>query len=536
MLKKYLVFGLSLTLVIFLSGCLEGLTPEALAYANPLVEQFMEQYPNAQIQITHFTALQSIRLVENISIDCGKNVTPKDFYRITIDDPDSGLNVIAWIDWENKRLECAVKYGMGEEKTISKPETPIQTCTSHAEAKCYGDHVYWFDSCGHKQEKKEYCQQGCELGFCKEKSHCEREGGYCISKTDVAGCKEDYVLKEEIDCLEGKVCCLPKCESHAELKCYEGHVFWYNSCGHRQEKKEYCYHGCFEGKCKAAPEAFCGTSTEGPCETDDNCTTGGCSSQVCQSVNEDPVSTTCIYKDCYNAAEYDMVCKCVEGECRWKKECESHHTYKCYEGHVYWYDSCGNKEEKKYACEHGCENRQCKGYCQSHHEFKCYEGHVYWYNSCGNKEDKKQACEYGCFEGACIEGCRDEEHECYFGEKPCCEGLVEVPFGGYDPNISTCIAATCGWVCRPCGNGVCDENEDGCTCPEDCGDVCIDSDEGKNYHDWGTVTKGSTSASDHCNQDGTLTEKYCENNEIKAETVNCSEGYECLEGECIENI
>ncbi|NIO20356.1 MAG: DUF2341 domain-containing protein [Candidatus Aenigmarchaeota archaeon] len=315
-----------LVLLIFIligSGCV-GLTPEGLAYANPLVKEFMEQYPNAQVQVTHFTALQSLRMLENMSVDCGKNITAKEFYRITIDDPDSRLNVVAWVDWEDKKLECAVKYGVGENKTISKPGEPIKNCTSHAEFKCYGDHVYWFDSCGHKQEKKEYCEYGCELGFCKEK-------------------------KEE-------------CEPHAEMKCHEGHVFWYDSCGNREEKKEYCEYGCENGTC----------------------------------INE----TT---------------------------NCTSHYEYRCYSGHVYWYDSCGSKEEKKEFCNYGCDNGECKT-----------------------------------------------------------EPIEE----------------------------------------------CIDSDGGKNYYVKGTVTKGTQSLSDHCNEDGTLTEKYCENNEIKAEKMNCSEGYECSDGKC----
>jgi len=31
-----------------------------------------------------------------------------------------------------------------------------------------------------------------------------------------------------------------------------------------------------------------------------------------------------------------------------------------------------------------------------------------------------------------------------------------------------CVCATCGSICAPCGNGVCDKNENKCNCPEDC--------------------------------------------------------------------
>jgi len=62
--------------------------------------------------------------------------------------------------------------------------------------------------------------------------------------------------------------------------------------------------------------------------------------------------------------------------------------------------------------------------------------------------------------------CRDETAACG-AEGVCCEGLKEVPYGGLQDD-GQCLFATCGKVCRPCGNGVCDENEDKCTCPEDC--------------------------------------------------------------------
>jgi len=62
---------------------------------------------------------------------------------------------------------------------------------------------------------------------------------------------------------------------------------------------------------------FCGTSTNGYCETDDDCKPSGCSGQICQSTNEESIITTCEYKDCYDADAYDLHCGCVENECQW---------------------------------------------------------------------------------------------------------------------------------------------------------------------------------------------------------------------------
>jgi hypothetical protein len=154
-----------------------------------------------------------------------------------------------WVDWEEQIVECAIKYGTDTE--VNSPPKP--GCESHADVKCYNNHVYWYDSCGEVEEKKEYCEQGCENGACKN---------------------------------------APTCTSHHQTKCYEGHSYWYDSCGNKEEKKQYCEHGCENGECLS-------------------------------------------------------------------EQCTSHHEYKCYGGYIYWYDSCGNKQEKKETCENGCEGISC---------------------------------------------------------------------------------------------------------------------------------------------------------------------------------
>jgi len=64
-------------------------------------------------------------------------------------------------------------------------------------------------------------------------------------------------------------------------------------------------------------EPFCGTSTNGSCTEDEDCVTGGCSGQVCQGRTEEPVITTCEYRDCYRAIDYGLGCKCVDKKCQW---------------------------------------------------------------------------------------------------------------------------------------------------------------------------------------------------------------------------
>ncbi len=62
---------------------------------------------------------------------------------------------------------------------------------------------------------------------------------------------------------------------------------------------------------------FCGMSTYGRCESDEDCVTDGCSSQVCRSRFEEPVFTTCEWRACYDASAYGLSCRCVDGRCMW---------------------------------------------------------------------------------------------------------------------------------------------------------------------------------------------------------------------------
>ncbi|MDH7594172.1 MAG: DUF333 domain-containing protein [Methanomicrobiales archaeon] len=76
----------------------------------------------------------------------------------------------------------------------------------------------------------------------------------------------------------------------------------------------------YRGGCKPVGKrgGFCGWSTFGSCVNDADCMRGGCSEQVCQSVNESPVVTTCEWRDCYSAGDYGLSCGCVGGRCQWR--------------------------------------------------------------------------------------------------------------------------------------------------------------------------------------------------------------------------
>ena len=68
---------------------------------------------------------------------------------------------------------------------------------------------------------------------------------------------------------------------------------------------------------KAPAEKFCGWSSLGACSSDTDCITSGCSSEVCQSVNESVYNTICQSGDCYDAELYNLRCACKSNACQW---------------------------------------------------------------------------------------------------------------------------------------------------------------------------------------------------------------------------
>lgn len=64
---------------------------------------------------------------------------------------------------------------------------------------------------------------------------------------------------------------------------------------------------------------FCGFSTYGRCQSDNDCQKTGCSNQICQSKFENPIFTTCQWLDCYDAKRFNLECQCINHHCQWEK-------------------------------------------------------------------------------------------------------------------------------------------------------------------------------------------------------------------------
>lgn len=166
---------------------------------------------------------------------------------------------------------------------------------------------YCYESGGLSQIRNN--KDGSQYGVCRLKngSECEEwsyyrsEGKECIQMPE-------YTVAEvlNVSCLKDEECKTPErflilSDCGYTSKCIN------NSCA------VICRHPLNIAEEK---EAFCGTSTNAACTSDRDCFIGGCSGQICAGRGENPVST-CEYRDCYNAAEYNLSCRCVEGKCRW---------------------------------------------------------------------------------------------------------------------------------------------------------------------------------------------------------------------------
>ena len=107
-MRKELVIIPLIAIVFILSGCLKN--PEEIAKTNQMVNDFLEKYPDAEIQITHFSIEQSSKMIDQIREVCSNPyLESKELYRVTVEDQKSGLSAIAYINSNDGVVECAVK-------------------------------------------------------------------------------------------------------------------------------------------------------------------------------------------------------------------------------------------------------------------------------------------------------------------------------------------------------------------------------------------------------------------------------------------
>ena len=108
-MKKYII-GILLIFVLLISAC-SSMDPLALVKANSQVQQFLKDYPNADVLMTRLSETQIAD--ENVVVKevCGIELEEKPYYKVKIMDTDSDLEIYAYIDIETEDMVCLIKIG-----------------------------------------------------------------------------------------------------------------------------------------------------------------------------------------------------------------------------------------------------------------------------------------------------------------------------------------------------------------------------------------------------------------------------------------
>lgn len=219
---------------------------------------------------------------------------------------------------------------------------------------------------------------------------CKDNDWFCPVNPAVA-CIGHGSCRNDSDCLAGKEICVDSvceliCKQNYSYDCVDKNVFWFDSCGKIGEMKEKCGAGCINGVCIG-----CKAEDHIECYEHDLWWFDSC------GVKER------VYEDCL-------------GTCNLEECCNPNVTFRCYQGDIHWVDACNyTQDDLKENCTagHGCyvENDTCVT-CDSHVSFTCVNGDtgdLYWFNSCGDREDMHTECEQGCFGVACLPSCVDPD-------------------------------------------------------------------------------------------------------------------------------
>jgi len=286
------------------------------------------------------------------------------------------------------------------------------------------------------------------------------------------------------------------CEPRALLACYQGDVWWFDSCGAPEQVAADCQTGCANGQCtgctpscggrECGPDPVCGTSC-GTCGAGTECNAAGRCEAVClpdcdgKECGRDGCGGSC--GTCPGAETCSEAGRCT---------CTSHASTGCWQGDVWWFDGCGEAEELSVECLFGCVGDQCTqcepdcsgrecgpdplcgqpcGACGAHEQCEV-NGTCVCVPDCVGRQCGADGCGSSC--GTCEAGfeCRPEG-TCAPVCVPDCDGRA-CGDDGCDGTCGTCgagevcVAAT--GVCAPEG---CEPSCTGKECGDDgCGSVC----------------------------------------------------------------
>jgi hypothetical protein len=108
------------------------------------------------------------------------------------------------------------------------------------------------------------------------------------------------------------------------------------------------------------------------------------------------------HSDCSTEWVNSQYCRygCESGQCLPRFSCTPHYQTACYNGDLWWYDSCNRRESVHEYCEAGCINDRCiREYCSS--GWVCTDGYHRAYRHYDCTFSYSTYCQYGCEDGMC---------------------------------------------------------------------------------------------------------------------------------------
>jgi len=237
------------------------------------------------------------------------------------------------------------------------------------------------------------------------------------------------------------------CGHHASLRCNEGDVYWFDSCGNPDGIKQSCFGICANASCrpsciiegKAGRSSGNITCCTGLVSTPNSTSSGG----ACPSpINQSFLCTRC----------GDGLCIAPEGRCSCPRDCN---------------ETCIDSDGRAY----NISGKVTKGNVTMRDKCEMDTSLTEYYCEFNAIKSEKHYCAYGyeCMYGRCVNvtyPCVDEGGvEQKLPQYTCCAGLA---MSDIMMEENGCDKTPGAFVCIKCGDDKCGPGENHCNCPAEC--------------------------------------------------------------------
>jgi len=230
-----------------------------------------------------------------------------------------------------------------------------------------------------------------------------------------------------------------------------------SSCSYSDsnQTKQTCLYGCSNGQCLVQSCSDECSASQKQCSGDGFQTCGNYDSDSC--LEWSPVSACAGNQLCQNGNCINQSIACSSNSdcgtngftgspfCSNGNVMQNYRTYSCLNpGTITSSCTHSDSNQTNQTCQYGCSNGNCIIY-KSHDHKDCYISDIYWFDSCGNREDVVQYCETSPVPG--ITFCDGSSVYQYYAPRGCANGFC-VTFNGYN----TVKKEDCS---NGCENGAC---------------------------------------------------------------------------------